>query len=1483
MISSQLGFSQSGFAHLGYTDPTNIYVAPNGSVDITLDGATLSAAGDKGGAPVYELLEAEFTKVADPDYLVPNPPNLVEYTDTFANAALYESMGTAHTDLTVAGNVGTIANATNGNTYCLLTAASVEIPHLFVEVQLEQIGASGGQWNNGAVGIMLDDANWLVAFYDSRGYFGIQIANGVGVYDIAGAAIYLSAPCKIGLSLSGNYAACWLDSGSGFQRINGGSVASHYDFCATGAMAGWVAGIKAAGPVAATWKFSNLKAGRFGTGYVRDTAIVLNDDGTPHYCDANSVYFTASCGSDGGAYIGVFTLDLRQFTINQTGVILVNRSGGFKPGDSAAHIVVGANNQRLLFSGWGTSPIKIWTKNFTGTDILNGTTVVTDAEQLTLPVVAGEATFYDPFVMWDSVQNVFLMSYIATNNLLAGSHPYLVSTTDFETFTRIGQDTSVVNWEGPRITRDSTGNIYVLTGGQYHNGSNSSRVYNREMQYLGALNCVFEGNTNVPPPHPMVFQAGGQYVILTFNGVNFNADAVTYGQPQVFTTGDLIANLVANISDTMAAIADRFEPPAFVATALTGALADALQIPYDEVLSVITANFTSCASDTLKVIQDLIAATRINMTGSSQRWVAPVSITPISEGVDPLYLAAHAIRHPGRYYEPRIKSYGTFTRAISAPVGFIKTGDGDISVLDPDNSIRQRIAAKTITGASAEVRLGPEGGSFAGFLRPLDRQIGTVSQPADGEMSFPLQDSISKYLDQSIPGLVDLTNFPDLPEDSAGAFAPIIYGRVSANEYDTITSGGWWFLYGSSYSTQGGAIKPILVKSAASNYRYLIARHPCLSVELWKKKYDEKSFIIVPVGDYTLIDEVIASGETCQIAKFTVDQGDYEIRANVKGLYDSLRYSFVGFFGRHGTDYITNIGLIVKDSVTGDLIRTVMAGLNTNMANVDFADTDIPSGQRVSAINIWIGPDGYHVDALQLEYVDSAGTTTMGIKHGGSYSGVHSRFVIIEGEYITGISGPYETHIDGMTITSNLVPVSYGHTTGSNLYEIHVNQSTGSNFSDAILSMLTNSIGITNSLDRINLASFEETRVMVQDLICAGAITEQITWGEAITRLQRSSNIDLFADKNDRLTVCYTSDDVEFNDGFEEGLGLWENNSNPSYVVQTSEQAYAGTYSLKAGAHIQDTVYLTKNISSRASLSFSVRTRFRGPDGIQTAGDYGMPGMSVAFLSFNDAIGPQLSLCTHGPTTIELRRGDYTGELLGTITGLTLYDTWNKISGYFEIGSSGHVVIKIADIERLNFSGNTQAQSAANVTEIRLGGQGVLYRWAHGYYDSFSYGTYRGRSASIHLSDLVRLYKGTVRQQLAGPTFNQIPYRYSPNYASDNWTEDTYDNAADQAAYGGVLAEDPLQLYFVRDPSTALAVVENRAKYLSLDAFRIEGQIPLVPVLQDLELGSIVSIDHFGGIKIGGYTAEQFKIIELAMDIDNLRYTFKGIRIPPPE
>jgi hypothetical protein len=518
---------------------------------------------------------------------------------------------------------------------------------------------------------------------------------------------------------------------------------------------------------------------------------------------------------------------------------------------------------------------------------------------------------------------------------------------------------------------------------------------------------------------------------------------------------------------------------------------------------------SASVSDSM-AIRDSISAIKMRLDASAGRWIAPIHITPQNNSIPVQYWAGHALRHPSRFYEPRIKSYGTFTRAISAPVGFVKTGDCTIQIADGDNAIRQVLSPKSIKKAKAEILLGPEGGRMAGFLRPFTREVAGLDQGADGELFITLRDYISAILEQPIPSLMNTTNFPNLPDNSAGEFAPIIFSRVSCRDSAQSEPAPEGFFYHYVYIViskavnqlipdPGGALKAILIDS--STHAYLIARHPCRSVDVWRKESGDDVFLYVPTSQYSKSTVLIASGHLCQIITFSADQGDAEIRVNVEGIYEADHHNeFVGFFGWKG-DYVDSLGIIYKDVVSGAPIRTSQA--NDTESGDEFTDPDIPSENRILAINIWAG---IYIDALQLIYTDPDDNVTYGTKHGGGGGTLHV-FELAENEFITKVSGKYGDYIDSMTIETNLkISPTYGGSGGGPTFEFSLNTLTGFNFSDAIKSLLLE-MGIENSMDRINLASFEETRTRVDDLVCAGAFTS-----------------DVFCDKNDRMTAKYTTD-----------------------------------------------------------------------------------------------------------------------------------------------------------------------------------------------------------------------------------------------------------------------------------------------------------------------------------------------------------------------
>lgn len=1105
-------------------------------------------------SPAYELTTCDLPLISDDPYFDPDPVNLRDIEENFDSD---DGQFTKYTEssagtTSIAANQYTVTHVGGKSDIVTLNTSSLIMPQAFVQIQVDARTSTATGWDVINVGIAKDEDNFIMLsmdyLADPRARIQYKIAGSTTWKGLTG-LVAPTAPYKLAMSIVANSVCFWIDTGAGWEYVSKNDDLV-YDLRTDGNLTDWKAAFSVYNQGGnCEYKFSNFKIGRFGGVGMRDMSIVTEEDGSPHIIDSTKVQFLAtvadptgfhlSGGSANGCYCGVFTLDLSDNSIVQDAAIMVSRSSKTYP-DHAGQIIRCDNGDQILLlsnwgSSWGAAVPQILYKRLTTGDILSGTNVVSSMTQLALPEVYAGMGAYDPYAVYDSNLSKWLFTYtIHTGG--AETYPFFPAaawSADLSSFTSIAADIAYLGWEGGKICPADDGLYYIIVGGPAGSG-NSSRLYDSTMKYVGLLDLVLEGGADTQP-HLMAFPFNGSFVILTFDNTRF-ADTNTvfsWGQPQIYGvyTAPLSASLndslailfdsistsaqamnVVFISDALLPVSDLIHPPPVKATHFDGILNDTLPIISDVLSILINHTYNASVSDTLEVIQDSIAAAGINLE-TPARWVAPISITPRVDTLDPLYLAAHPVLHPTWYFEPRVKSYGVFTRAISAPAGFVKTGDVNISLVDSDNSIRQRIAAKTIRKATAEIRLGPEGGSYSAFLRPCKREVGTPTQGPDGELNLPLRDFVFDFLEEQIPAEIDTDRYPNLPESPTRDFAPIIIGTVTA-----------------AY----GAIPLFLVDEVT--HGYMVARHPCLSIDaVYRKRSDEDVFTLVGAGEYTLsnLEDYTNNRFYCQIL-FSADQADAEIRANVTGYYYS--------------------------------------------------------------------------DTLALRCT---------------------------------------------------------------------------NFADFILEVFQTILGVDGG-DKVNFSSFDTVRTATaaDGLACSGVLFEKMTFGECLSQLQRSSNIDIFTDKNDRITVHYTTDDEE-------------------------------------------------------------------------------------------------------PT--------------------------------------------------------------------------------------------------VHLDDVLRLYKGTVSQSLADPAYNQVPYKYAQNYATGKWTEDTWDNEGDQEKLGEVVPEEPLQLYWVRDAATALAVVERRAQYLDLDSFRFEAEIPLIPVVSQLELADLVTIEHFGGIKVGGYLAEQFKILELGMTVDNLKYRVKGIRrrLPP--
>lgn len=489
-----------------------------------------------------------FGSVTSPSYFDPIPSGLNDFSNTFANTTDFtryteNTQGT----FTVASSTAQLAHVANRNDFVALTAHSLTVPQVWVEILVSAIPDLGTVgFDTAGVCLIKDANNYCGAFFDrlnSNAFITTKVAGVVTFSGIVTKAV--TAPFSIGFSLVGNSASCWhKPNGGTWTYITGADVTSLYDFRTSGNLTGWRAAFHYGnGNNAGTWQFQNFSAGRFGGVGVRDFTIVTNEDGTP-YWDGNLVHFTATTAdARGGGNCGLFTIDTTTNAIVQTGVLFVDRSSKLY-NDLGAHIVYYSNgDRRLSLATWGNGfggsidvIHKLITNGSQGDLLSTKDNVVASMSSLGLPLNS-KAGSYDNMLVYDSANSRWLMGYTLTSDTnFAGGVTVggaLAYSTDLSTWTLIGSDVINPGWEGAKIVR-ANHKYWLIVGGPVASGNNS-RIYDSGMNYIGALpGATFSGGTSTLP-HPMVFAMPDKrhFMLLTFDNTKYGSASFTWGQPKI--------------------------------------------------------------------------------------------------------------------------------------------------------------------------------------------------------------------------------------------------------------------------------------------------------------------------------------------------------------------------------------------------------------------------------------------------------------------------------------------------------------------------------------------------------------------------------------------------------------------------------------------------------------------------------------------------------------------------------------------------------------------------------------------------------------------------------------------------------------------------------------------------------------------------------------------------------------------------------------
>lgn len=492
-------------------------------------------------------LDLVFTRTDDIAQFETLPAALVDLDEQFlADVGQFtkSTEGAAGTTSIVSGRYQ-IDHAGTRNDIVVNNAVAIPLPQFWVETTINVLATATG-YDNGGVGIVKNSNNFIFAGIDRLGTGNtirvrLQIKIGGTNTFLTTVNIPQATSFKLALSMVGTTCATWIDTGAGWVNCTIENIASYFDPRTTGNLAGWRYGFtKASGGGTSSWQFSNFRAGRFGRTGLRDMAIVSNEDGSPYFPSPDTILFIATVAHPGGtsaSYTGVFSLDLITKAIAQTSVIFVQRDGK-SHADHAGHIVWYANgNRRMLVGTWGNGfggVIQTLHALFTAGDVLVGSNLVT-MTQVNLPGQTGAFPgAYDATMAYDAANARWLIAYAITENTsFAGGIFYSAAahTTDFSTFTLIGKDSATKGYEGTKLIRYN--GQYFITAGGPAGAATSSRVYDVAMNYIGALQAVFQGGSDTQP-HPMIFDYKGSYRILTFNNARYGTGTFTWGNLQLY-------------------------------------------------------------------------------------------------------------------------------------------------------------------------------------------------------------------------------------------------------------------------------------------------------------------------------------------------------------------------------------------------------------------------------------------------------------------------------------------------------------------------------------------------------------------------------------------------------------------------------------------------------------------------------------------------------------------------------------------------------------------------------------------------------------------------------------------------------------------------------------------------------------------------------------------------------------------------------------
>ena len=163
------------------------------------------------------------------------------------------------------------------------------------------------------------------------------------------------------------------------------------------------------------------------------------------------------------------------------------------------------------------------------------------------------------------------------------------------------------------------------------------------------------------------------------------------------------------------------------------------------------------------------------------------------------------------WYDDKLTSAGSTTRAVPLLPGDAKISDGNFSIFDFPDRIYGKARAKTsFRNRTVKYKFGNRTAGLESFIELVTGKITNYSFKADGQVSFSFRDATYDKLRNPLQGRLNKIDFPYLPESTPKALMPILYGVFS-----TYTNTG---------AVPAYRVDPGL--SGDGKFRYLLARHP---------------------------------------------------------------------------------------------------------------------------------------------------------------------------------------------------------------------------------------------------------------------------------------------------------------------------------------------------------------------------------------------------------------------------------------------------------------------------------------------------------------------------------------------------------------------------------------------------------------------------------------------------------------------------------